>query len=84
MYQLGNTRQLALLIVGSCLSLFGAVLLAQDEDSNEELIQAIAEFVKDPDRDIRALAMQQIREEIPGEAATKKFAALQWLNSSHL
>ncbi|MFV1964519.1 MAG: HEAT repeat domain-containing protein [Pirellulaceae bacterium] len=76
MYTFLNTRRLALLGVGICLCLGGAPLQAQDEDSNSELIQVIAEFVKDSDRDIRALAMQQIREEVPGEAATRKFAAL--------
>lgn len=49
---------------------------AQDAGADEDVIQMIAELVKDSDRDMRALGFQQIREEVPGEAATKKFAAL--------
>jgi hypothetical protein len=64
------------LVVGISLICREVTLRAQEEGPNEELIQAIAEFVKDSDRDIRALAMQQIREEVPGAAATEKFAAL--------
>jgi HEAT repeat protein len=36
----------------------------------------IVELAGEPDRDMRALALQQIREEVPGEAATKRFAAM--------
>ena len=59
------------LLVGlTCLAAHDA--RAQDEEPNEELIQMIVELVSDTDRDMRALGLQQIREEIPGEAATKK------------
>jgi HEAT repeat protein len=51
---------------------------AQDEP-NAELIQMIADLVRDPQREMRALGLQQIRDEIPGEAATKHFA--EWLPS---
>lgn len=43
---------------------------------NEDLIQMIVELVSDEDRDMRALGLQQIREEVPGEAATRKFVEL--------
>lgn len=49
---------------------------AAEEEENEALIQMIAELVSDSDRDMRALGFQQVREEAPGEAATKKFAEL--------
>ncbi|MFC1596535.1 HEAT repeat domain-containing protein [Planctomycetota bacterium] len=49
---------------------------AEEEGENEPLIQMIVELVGDADRDMRALGLQQIREEVPGEAATKRFAAL--------
>jgi len=46
------------------------------EDDNDPLVQMILELVGDSDRDMRALGLQQVREEVPGEAATKKFAEL--------
>lgn len=50
--------------------------VAADEEPNAELVQMIAELVSDSDRDMRALGLQQVREEVPGEAATKQFAEL--------
>ncbi len=49
---------------------------AQDEAPNEALIQMVVDLVGDADRDMRALGLQQIREEVPGKAATKKFSEL--------
>ena len=49
---------------------------AQAQEENEALIQMVVELVGDADRDMRALGLQQIREEVPGEAATKRFAGL--------
>ncbi|MEE8452165.1 MAG: HEAT repeat domain-containing protein [Thermoguttaceae bacterium] len=60
------------------LGLLGSVVgfvQAQDDDS-DPLVQMILELVNDSDRDMRALGLQQVREEVPGEAATKKFAEL--------
>ena len=65
-----------------CVSLFGLLCLvaislpAQEEEPNEALIQMIADLVGDSDQDMRALGLQQVRGEAPGEAATKKFAEL--------
>jgi len=56
--------------------LFGGALWAADEEPNAALIQMIADLVGEKDRDMRALGLQQVREEVPGAAATKKFAAL--------
>lgn len=49
-----------------------ATLLAQDDD----VIQLIVGLLSDSDKDIRALAFEQVRGEAPGEAATKTFAEL--------
>jgi HEAT repeat protein len=46
------------------------------DSSSDDAIQAIAELIGDKDKDIRALGMQQVREEVKGEAATKQFALL--------
>jgi HEAT repeat protein len=61
--------------------LVGLVCLAAhdaraQEEPNEELVQMVVELVSDADRDMRALGLQQIREEIPGEAATQRFVEL--------
>lgn len=65
-----------LLLVGLLGLAGGFAPAAEEEDGNEPLIQMIVELVGDADRDMRALGLQQIREEAPGEAATKRFAAL--------
>ena len=44
-------------------------------DGSEALIDAIVGLLKDEDGDIRALAYEQVRTEVKGEAATKVFAA---------
>lgn len=65
-----------------CLLFLGLVCLAgsssraQEEEPSEALIQMIVELLNDADRDMRALGLQQVREEAPGEAATKEFVAL--------
>lgn len=66
----------------ACLLLFGIVgfpsspLRAQEEDTDDPVVQMIVELLGDEDRDMRALALQQIREEAPGEAATKTFIGI--------
>ncbi len=64
-----------LVAVGAMCLLIAAPAAAQDEP-NEALVQMVVELVSDADRDMRALGLQQIREEVPGEAATKTFAEL--------
>ena len=51
-------------------------LHAAEEDPNDALMEMITELVNDADRDMRALGLQQVREEVPGQAATKKFTEL--------
>jgi len=43
--------------------------------ADEEAVDLILSLLGEEDRDMRALAFQQIREEVPGAAATKKFVA---------
>jgi len=64
-----------LLVLGAVCWFVGSPAAAQDEP-NEALIEMVTTLVSDADRDMRALGLQQIREEVPGEAATKKFAEL--------
>lgn len=50
-------------------------LHAQQED-DDQLVQLVVQLLGDADKDMRALALEQIRSEVPGKAATRKFAAL--------
>jgi HEAT repeat protein len=44
--------------------------------AQDDLIPLIVGLLNDPDKDIRALAFEQVRTEAPGPEATKKFAEL--------
>lgn len=46
------------------------------DTSSDDAVAAIAELITDKDKDVRALGMQQVREEAKGADATKKFAAM--------
>ncbi|MDX1962925.1 MAG: HEAT repeat domain-containing protein [Pirellulales bacterium] len=43
--------------------------------ANDELIQLITGLIAESDPDLRAVGLEQIRKEAPGEAATRQFAA---------
>lgn len=47
---------------------------AQDE-SGDELVQLVVTLLNDKDKDLRALAFEQVRSEAKGKAATEQFAA---------
>ncbi len=49
-------------------------VIAQDE-SNNELVQLVVGLLHESDKDLRAVAFEQVRTEAKGEAATKLFAA---------
>lgn len=46
------------------------------EPPNEDLLKLIADLVGDSDKQMRAIGLQQVRSEAPGEAATQRFAGL--------
>ena len=46
------------------------------DDSGDELVQMIVNLVSEKDKEMRAVGLQQVREEAKGLAATKRFAAL--------
>jgi HEAT repeat protein len=52
---------------------FSAAALAQAQD---DVIPLIVELLGDKDKEVRSLALEQVRTEVPGEAATLKFAEL--------
>lgn len=45
-------------------------------DADEALLEMIGELIREPDRDMRALGLQQVREQAPGESATRRFVEL--------
>jgi HEAT repeat protein len=49
---------------------------AAEEEPGDPLVDMVVELLGDADRDMRALGLQQVREEVPGEAATRRFVAL--------
>ncbi len=62
---------LGVLLCASIAFGFAAAAPAQDD-----LIQLVVGLLDDPDKEVRALAFEQVRNEVPGEAATRKFAEL--------
>jgi len=63
------------MISGVMLSLvFSLLPVAGAEPAADESIQMIVELLGQPDVELRGLALQQVREGMPGEAATRRFA----------
>jgi len=61
--------------LGLACVLAGSASAAQEEP-DDSVIQMVVDLLGDKDLEMRAVGLQQVREEVPGEAATKKFAAL--------
>ncbi len=59
----------------TCVLGTAARAFAADDDS-AKTVQLVLDLLTDKDKDIRALGLQQVREEAKGTAATKQFAAL--------
>ncbi len=70
-------RWLAAVLVGS---LLGAGVVSEHisaaEPPSDDLLKLIADLVGDSDHQMRAIGLQQIRREAPGEAATRSFVEL--------
>lgn len=64
------------LLLCSVIAINSVGRLSAADDANAELVQMIITLVTDQDRDMRAVGLQQVREEVKGPAATKQFAAL--------
>jgi len=75
---MGNTlRGYRVLFVGitACVLVVLAGHARADDDADRELIQLVIELLADNDKDIRALAFEQVRTEAMHASATKQFAA---------
>ena len=53
----------------------GSNASAQD-GADDPLLDMVVDLLHDPDPSMRVLGLQQIRDEVPGEAATKRLAAV--------
>lgn len=71
--QRGSVWRRGMLAVFVALSLSPAPLAAQDE--SEALVPLVVDLLREKDKDLRALGLEQVRTEAKGEAATKAFAA---------
>lgn len=73
-----KTRQANCLFLTAMLLsvVFTSFLTSKVCGADDEVVDMIVELLGGPDKDMRMLALQQIREEVPGEAATKRFVAL--------
>lgn len=58
------------------LAALGASVRTPAQPADEDLLQMVAELLSSPDRDTRGLGLQQVREGLPGEAITRRFAEL--------
>jgi HEAT repeat protein len=63
-------------IVALALAVAFAGTLRAADAPGDELVEMIVTLVSDQDRDMRAVGLQQVREEAKGAAATRKFSAL--------
>ena len=60
-----------LLTIGLVCPMAG-LLRAAEDDAEDPVLQMVVDLLGDEDPDMRALGLQQVREELPGEEATKK------------
>ena len=65
----------AAMIFLAALSGTSGALQAADA-AGQQLVDMVVDLVKDKDKDMRAIGFQQVREEVKGTAATKRFAEL--------
>ena len=72
--RLRSTDRLVLVSFLGALFLLPLAGVKANEEQNE-LVALIVDLLSESDKDIRALALNQVRSEVPGEAATREFAA---------
>jgi hypothetical protein len=71
-----TNNRLPFVLLGLALTIGPVGRLSAADEPNAELIQMIVSLVTDQDRDMRAVGLQQVREEVKGPEATRQFAAL--------
>jgi HEAT repeat protein len=63
-------------VAAACLSFPATASASFQEQPNEEVLSLVVEFLQDADRETRAIGLQQIREELPGQSVTKRLVDL--------
>ena len=53
-----------------------ALPIAPPVRAEDDLVQTVSNLVSDKDKDVRALGLEQVRDEVKGPEATRRFAAL--------
>ena len=61
--------------VGFCTVLAFALSSSAKDEPNSELVQMVVNLLSEKDKDLRAVGLDQVRNEAKGTAATKQFAA---------
>ena len=61
--------------VGFCAVLAFALSSSAKDEPNSELVQMVVNLLSEKDKDLRAVGLDQVRNEAKGTAATKQFAA---------
>ena len=62
-------------VVGFCAVLAFALSSSAKDEPNRELVQMVVNLLSEKDKDLRAVGLDQVRNEAKGTAATKQFAA---------
>ncbi len=57
-------------------ALWSGGTLKAAEDAGDQMLDTVVGLLNDKDKDLRAIGLQQVREELKGAAATKRFADL--------
>lgn len=72
------SRHVAFILISLCLLTANPAGFAAQETApaNPELLQLVVELLNDPDEEMRAVGLEQVRTELKGEAATKQLLAL--------
>lgn len=69
-----NQRQIFCAGLAALALLVSASKPARAAEPDDELVQMVLGLLEDPDKDLRALGLEQVRTAAPGEAATRRFA----------
>ena len=70
------SRPLRLTAIGLAILAVTAARGQAADDSGDELVQTIINLLGDKDKDLRAVGLEQVREQAKGPTATRRFAAL--------
>jgi HEAT repeat protein len=70
------SRPIRLAAIGLAILAVTAARGQAADDTNDELVQTIVNLLGDKDKDLRAVGLEQVREQAKGPAATRRFAAV--------